>query len=122
MEVRVLDTAVLSVWLVYGKIHYHTTAHKLLQQKLPCQGDVLLHGKLVLQGNVKTVCKLGFLPALGLLYGIPEGFPVCIFRRGMRRKQDFRTDHTAFAGVVAVLTVIFAVQLFAGAVGGGRHN
>ena len=36
MEVRVLDTTVHLVRLVYGKIHYHTTAHKLLQQKLPC--------------------------------------------------------------------------------------
>ena len=36
----------------------------------------------------------------------------------MGRQQDFRTDHTAFAGVVAVLAVIHAVQLFAGAIGG----
>ena len=122
MEVRVLDTAVLLVRLVYGEVHHHTTAHKLLQQKLPCKGDVLLHGESVLQGNVKTVCKLGFLPVLGLLYGIPKGFPVCIFWRGMRRQQDFGTDHAALAGVVAVLAVILAVQLFAGAVGGGCHN
>ena len=36
----------------------------------------------------------------------------------MGRQQDFRTDHTAFAGVVAVLAVIVAVELFAGTVGG----
>ena len=122
MEVRVLDAAVLSVWLVYGEVYYHATGHKVLQQKLPCEGDVLLHGEFVLQGNVKTVCKLGFLPALGLLYGVPEGLPVCIFRRGLGRQQDFGTDHAALAGVVAVLAVILAVQLFAGAVGGGCHN
>ena len=39
----------------------------------------------------------------------------------MWRQQDFRTDHAAFFGVVAVLTVVFAVQLFAGAIG-GRSN
>ena len=33
-----------------------------------------------------------------------------------------RADHTALAGVVAVLAIIFAVQFFAGAVGGGCHN
>ena len=33
--------------------------------------DILLHGKLVLQGNVKAVCKLRFLPTLGFLYGVP---------------------------------------------------
>lgn len=122
MEVRVLDAAVLSVWLVYGEIHYHAPANKVLQQKLPCKGDVLLHGEFVLQSNVKTVCKLCFLTALGFLDGVPEGFSVCIFRRGMGRQQDLRADHTAFAGVVAVLAIIFAVQFFAGAVGGGCHN
>ena len=122
MEVRVLDTAVISVWLVYGEIHYHAPANKVLQQKLPCKGDVLLHGEFVLQSNVKTVCKLCFLTALGFLYGIPEGLPVCIFRRGMGRQKDFGTDHAAFAGVVAVFAVILAVQFFAGAVGGGCHN
>lgn len=74
------------------------------------------------QSNVKTVYKLCFLTALGFLYGIPEGLPVCIFRRGMGRQKDFGTDHAAFAGVVAVFAVILAVQFFAGAVGGGCHN
>ena len=37
-------------------------------------------------------------------------------------QQDFRTDHTALAGVVAVLTVVFAVQFFPGAVGGSSYS
>ena len=37
-------------------------------------------------------------------------------------QQDFRTDHTALAGVVAVLTVILAVQLFSGTIGGSSHG
>ena len=36
----------------------------------------------------------------------------------MGRQQDFRTDYTALFGVVAVLAVVFAVELFAGTVGG----
>ena len=40
----------------------------------------------------------------------------------MGRQHDFRTDHAALAGVVAVLAVIFAVQLFPGAVGGSSHS
>ena len=36
----------------------------------------------------------------------------------MGGQQDFRTDHAAFAGVVVVLAVIVAVELFAGTVGG----
>ena len=40
----------------------------------------------------------------------------------MGRQQDFRTDHAALAGVVAVLAVVFAVQLFPGTVGGSSHG
>ena len=40
----------------------------------------------------------------------------------MGQQQDFRTDHAALAGVVAVLAVILAVQLFAGAIGGSGHG
>lgn len=40
----------------------------------------------------------------------------------MRRQQDFRTEDTAFPGVVAVLSVILAVQLFAGSVSSGRNS
>ncbi len=78
-------------------------------------------GKLVLQGNVKAVCKLRFLSTLGFFYGVPERFTICVFwwRVG---QQDFRTDHAALAGVVAVLAVILTVQLFAGTVGGRSHS
>ena len=36
----------------------------------------------------------------------------------MGRQQDFGADDTALVGVVAVLTVILAVQFFTGAIGG----
>ena len=101
-----------------SEVHDHAPAHKLLQQKLPCKCDVLLHGKLVLQGNVKAICKLGFLSPLHFLHGVPKGFPVCVLRRGVGGQQDFGTDHAALAGVVAVLAVVVAVELFAGTVGG----
>ena len=35
----------------------------------------------------------------------------------MGRQQDFGADDTALVGVVAVLTVILAVQFFAGTIG-----
>ena len=40
----------------------------------------------------------------------------------MGRQQDFRADHAAFAGVVADLAVVLAVQLFPGTVGGRRNS
>ena len=40
----------------------------------------------------------------------------------MGRQHDFCMDNAAFAGVVTVLTVIRAVQLFPGAVGGSSHG
>lgn len=40
----------------------------------------------------------------------------------MGRQQDFGTEYTAFPSVVAVLSVILAVQLFTGAVSSGRNS
>ena len=78
MKVGIGNAAVLFVWRVNGKIHHHAPIYKLLQQKLPCKIDVLLHGKLVLQGNVKAVGKLCFLSAFGFFNRIPERFAVCV--------------------------------------------
>ena len=89
---------------------------------MPCKVDVLLHGKLVLQGNVKTVCKLGFLAPFCLFHLVPQGLPVCEGRWSVGRQQDFRAKYAAFLGVVAVLSVILAVQLFAGSVSSGRNS
>ena len=122
MEVGIGNAAILLVGRMNSEVHDHAPAHKLLQQKLPCETDVLLHGKLVLQGNIKAVCKLGFLSTLRFFHGVPERFPVSVFRRGVGGQQDFRTDHAALAGVVAVLAVVFTVELFAGTVGGCRNG
>ena len=83
MKVRVGNAAVLLVGLMHGKVCHHAPAHKIVQQKLPCKVDVLLHGKLILQGNVKAVGKLRFLAALGFFHGVPERFAVCVFWRGV---------------------------------------
>ena len=40
----------------------------------------------------------------------------------MGQQQNFGADHTALAGVIAVLAVVFAVQLFPDAVGGSSHS
>ena len=40
----------------------------------------------------------------------------------MGRQQDFRNRSRRPFGVVAVLAVVFAVQLFAGAIGGRRNS
>lgn len=122
VKVGIGNATVLFVGRVNGKVHHHAPAHKALQQKLPCQSDVLLHGKLVLRGNIKAVRKLRFLSALGFFHGVPERFTVCILRWCVGRQQDFRADHAAFSGVVADLAVVFAVQLFPGTVGGRRHG
>ena len=122
MEVRIGDAAIFLVRLVNGEVHDHATDHKLFQQKLPCKVNVLLHGKLVLQGNVKAVRELGSLPALGFLYGVPKRFTVCILWRRVRWQQDFRADHAALAGIVAVLAVVFTVQLLPSTVRGSSHG
>ena len=44
--------------MLFRSVNHHATAHKVLQQKLPCKSDVFLKGKFILQGNVKAVCIL----------------------------------------------------------------
>ena len=122
VKMRIGNADILLVGRMNRKIHHHPSAHKVLQQKLPCQSDVLLHGKLVLQGNIEAVGKLRFLSALSFFNRVPKRFAVCVFRRCVGRQKDFRADHAAFSGVVAVLAVILAVQLFPGTVGGRRHG
>ena len=75
------NTAVLLVRLVDGEVGNHAPTYKLLGHKLPCKSDVLIKRKFVLQGNVKAVCKLGFLAALSFLHGVPEGGPVLVLGR-----------------------------------------
>ena len=116
------DAPVLLVGLVYGEVHHHAPADKLLQQKLPCKGDVFFQRKLVLQGNIKAVRKLGVLAALGGFQRVPQGLPVLVFGRGLRGQENIGADHAALAGVVAVLAVAFTVKPLPGAVGGGRDG
>ena len=71
MKMGIGYAAVLSVWLVYSEVNHHATAHKVLQQKLPCKSDVFLKGKFILQSNVKAVCKLCRLSTLGFFHGVP---------------------------------------------------
>ena len=40
----------------------------------------------------------------------------------MGRQQDFIADHAALFSVVAVLAVVFAVELFTGSVGGSSNS
>jgi len=77
MKMWIRDTAVLLVRLVDGEVYNHTSADKLIGNELPCKSDVLVKRKFVLQGNVKAVCRLGFLAALGFLHGVPKGGAVC---------------------------------------------
>ena len=71
--VNVLNTktGTFRVYTTKGAINGHATAHKMLQQKFPCQSDIFLKGKLILQGNLKAVCQLGVLATLGFLHGVP---------------------------------------------------
>lgn len=109
--------AVFLVRLVDGKAGNHAPAHKLLRYKLPCNSDVLFQRKFVLQGNIKAICKLGFLAALDLLHGVPEGSAVFVFGGGLGRQENICRDHTALVGEVVNLPVILAIQILSGLVG-----
>ncbi len=117
MKMGIGDTAVLLVRLVDGEVGNHAPAHKLLRNKLPCKSDVFLQRKFVLQGNVKAICKLGFLAALGLLHGVPEGDAVLVLGGGLGRQENICADHAALVGEVVGLPVILAIQFLSGSVG-----
>ena len=122
MKVRVRNTAALLVRLVDGKVGNHAPAHKLLRNKLPCKSDVFLQREFVLQGNIEAVCKLGFLAALGLLHGVPEGGTVLVLGGGLGRQENVCADHAALVGVVADFAIVFAVKFLPGTVGGRGDN
>ena len=63
--------AVLTLLFVKGHINGHAPADKLPKQKFPCQSDVFFKRKFILQGNFKTVCKLGVLTTLGFFNCVP---------------------------------------------------
>ena len=85
MEMGIVDAAFFFLRSVNGEVHDHATADKMLGEELLCQSDILLLGKLVLEGNVETVDKLCFLSLLHFLHGVPQGFSVCILLRNMGR-------------------------------------
>ena len=90
MEVGIGNTAGFCVRNVDRKVHDHAPGDKVFQQKMPCQSDVLLGGKLVLQGNVEAVCKLRALAPLSFFYGIPESLSVGILPGRVIRQQNFK--------------------------------
>lgn len=54
---------------------------------------------------------------LDVFYGVAEGFPVGKLPRRMGRQENFGADAAFLSGVVAVLAVVVAVELFPGTVG-----
>ena len=119
MEVWVGDTAVFFVRLVDGKVCNHATGDEVVQQELPREGDVFLSRELVLQRDVEAVGELRVFVALHILDRVPKCLPVGVLARRVRREQDFRVHHAAFARVVAELPVILTVELFSCSVSRG---
>lgn len=78
MDVGVRCASFLGFGEVNGVVGNHRLRHKILQDELPCDGKVFLHGEFILKGEVKAVGKLGLGMLLHLLNGIPEGLPVCV--------------------------------------------
>ena len=77
---------------MYGEVNHHAPAHKVLQQKLPCKIDVFFKRKLILQGNVKAVCKLGVLSTLGFFprRSIASGGLLMYIGRGQTSRKLIR--------------------------------
>lgn len=68
MKVWILNAAIFFIRDMNSEVHHHTPTHKMLQQKLPCKGGVLIQGELFLQGNIKAVFKWNFLILMQLYH------------------------------------------------------
>ena len=117
MKMRIGYPTVTLVRLMNGKIGDHTFTDKMLLHKLSCQLDILLHCQFVLQGDIEAVCKLSFLVPLRVLDRVPQCRSILILGRSVIWQKYFRINHAPFPCIVAVLAVVIAVELFAGAVG-----
>lgn len=57
------------------------------------------------------------------LYGVPQRLPICVFRWGVRWKENaFCQDFTGFIAVVFCLQVVLAEKLFAALIGGSGNS
>lgn len=54
--------------------------------------------------------------------GVPERVSVCVLRRGVGWKQDFRVDDFAFVGIVFLLLVVFRKEPLATLIGSGSNG
>ena len=107
VEVRIL--CAVSLWIMDGKVYDHPGCHEGFLQELPRQFQVFLEAQLILQGDIEGVSQLRILSPLGLLYLVPECFPITKPLRRMGREQDFTVQDTVLGCVVAVLAIVVTV-------------
>ena len=90
-------------------IRDHAQIDKVPLNELAGNGDVFFHRKLILKGEVETVRKVGFRMRFGFFNLVPKKLTCGILTGDMGRKEDTFIHNTAFARIVAVLTVVVAV-------------
>ena len=116
MHMRIRNPTLSLVRIMNCNIAYHPLCDEILHDIPSCNFNVLLHGKLVLQGKIETVGKLGILSVLMIFNFIPECFPVSQPFRNIIRHQDLRHDNPTLFRIVLHLAVIPVIQFFTGAI------
>ena len=109
------------VWVMDSKITAHTFGNEMLHTVF------LHHLRIMLQRHFPWECenkasgKLGVPLFFCFLGRVPKNLPVCILRRCVCRKHDFRINNPLLSRVVFHLLVILRKQLFAALVSRTCH-
>ena len=91
-------------------IHDHPPAYKLLFAKIFCKLNVFLHCQLILQGNIKGICKLCPLSFFCKLHFIPQCLAIRKTFRNIIRKHNFCINHTLLFCVIMAFLIILTVK------------
>ena len=105
-----------------GKVGDHPFGNKLFLAVVPYHLWVLLWWNFFGQNQHEAPGQLGVPLLFGVLYRVPEGFPVSVFRRSVSRQHDFGVQDAALARVVFGFLVVLRKQLLTTLVGCTCHR
>ena len=115
-----MTVRIVSRWVgvVYRKVAAHSFGYEMFLAVFPEHLRTFFKRHFPRQGKHETPCKLCVPLLLRFFGGVPERRPVCIFRRSVCRKQDFRVNNFGlFPAVIFGFLVILGEQLLSGLIG-----
>ena len=105
------------------KVTAHSLGHKMLSAVFLHHLRIHFGRDFYRQGKNESSGKLRVPLLFYFLDSVPERCPVCVFRRGICRKHDFRVkDFRLFSSMVFGFLVVLGEQFFSGLVGSSGNS